>query len=260
MDDELRNGLWNAVHNAFFESHLHWGSGVQLMDGTLREFSKQLIAEVLKQPIDSLHLLWTVRLKDIRTYFMSAPWNRVYEFVEYVANHPRPEDSPRVEKFLLECNRILEREMSAYRFIGTHLARVTDSIELQAIGEARDLPARLSVVQYHVDAAAAHLSSRDHPDYRNSIKESISAVESMCSLVAGQEKADLDAALRTLEGQLALHPALKRAFKQLYGYTSDSSGIRHALLDEPNLTFEDAKFMLVACSAFINFLKARIAA
>jgi hypothetical protein len=25
-------------------------------------------------------------------------------------------------------------------------------------------------------------------------------------------------------------------------------------MEEPNLEFEDAKFMLVACSAFINFL------
>ncbi|MGQ9708742.1 MAG: AbiJ-NTD4 domain-containing protein, partial [bacterium] len=25
-------------------------------------------------------------------------------------------------------------------------------------------------------------------------------------------------------------------------------------LDEPNLSFEDAKFMLVSCSAFINYL------
>jgi hypothetical protein len=40
----------------------------------------------------------------------------------------------------------------------------------------------------------------------------------------------------------------------LYGYTSDSSGIRHALQDEPNLDFVDAKFMLVACSAFVNYL------
>ena len=44
---------------------------------------------------------------------------------------------------------------------------------------------------------------------------------------------------------------------QLYGYTSDADGIRHALLDESDLDFEDAKFMLVSCSAFTNYLKGK---
>lgn len=56
-----------------------------------------------------------------------------------------------------------------------------------------------------------------------------------------------------------MHPALKGSFEKLYGYTSDAEGIRHALLDEPNLDFEDAKFMLVSCSAFVNYLKAKAA-
>jgi len=51
-----------------------------------------------------------------------------------------------------------------------------------------------------------------------------------------------------------MHSALKSAFSSLYGYTSDADGIRHALLNEPNLYFEDAKFMLVSCSTFINYL------
>lgn len=54
-----------------------------------------------------------------------------------------------------------------------------------------------------------------------------------------------------------MHEALKEAFKKLYGYTSDAEGIRHALLNDPTLDFEDAKFMLVACSGFVNLLRAR---
>jgi len=30
-------------------------------------------------------------------------------------------------------------------------------------------------------------------------------------------------------------------------------------MDEPNLTFDDAKYMLVSCSAFVNYLKAKAA-
>jgi hypothetical protein len=56
---------------------------------------------------------------------------------------------------------------------------------------------------------------------------------------------------------IPMHPSLKSAFQNLYGYTSDANGIRHALLEEANLDFEDAKFMLVSCSAFVNYLVAK---
>jgi hypothetical protein len=62
--------------------------------------------------------------------------------------------------------------------------------------------------------------------------------------------------LKIVENKVGLHGALKKGFSSLYGYTSSADGIRHALglLEEPNLSFEDAKFMLVSCSAFINYL------
>jgi hypothetical protein len=64
----------------------------------------------------------------------------------------------------------------------------------------------------------------------------------------------LSPALDAIEAKTTLHSALKEAFKKLYGYTSDAQEIRHALTDEPNLDIEDAKFMLVSCSAFVNYL------
>ena len=65
-------------------------------------------------------------------------------------------------------------------------------------------------------------------------------------------------ALKVIERKgIGLHGALKKGFSSLYGYTSDADGIRHALLDESTTNFEDAKFMLVACSGFINYLIAK---
>src|SRR3990172_2593224 len=241
MDDELRNGLWNVIHFTFFAPRLQVGQGGHYVcDATLRRFILKLASEVVK----------------VRDHFNHVPWNQVYEFVEFVANNPDRDDVARMAVFLQECNRVLERELSGYRFVGKQLVRITDSSELEAIEAARSQPTRLASVQMHLDTAMRHMSDRERPDYRNSIKESICAIEGFCSLLAGQEKADLDSALRKLEATLTLHPALKKAFKQLYGYSSDSSGIRHALLDETTLEFEDAKFMLVACAAFINYMSA----
>jgi hypothetical protein len=56
-----------------------------------------------------------------------------------------------------------------------------------------------------------------------------------------------------------LHPALAEGLSKLYGWTSDAEGIRHALMDEPSLSFAEAKYMLVSCSAFVNYLTAKAA-
>jgi hypothetical protein len=99
------------------------------------------------------------------------------------------------------------------------------------------------------------LADRNQPNYRGSIKNSISAVETVCRKLTGNNKATFGQALKRLkDAGIQLHPSLELAFGQLYGYTSDESGVRHAMMDEDHLELEDARYMLVACSAFISYL------
>jgi hypothetical protein len=82
----------------------------------------------------------------------------------------------------------------------------------------------------------------------------------MCKIITGDEKATLNIALKKLEAAgIPLHTALKQAFDKLYAYSGDADGIRHALLVESTLDFDDAKFMLVSCSGFVNYLAAKAA-
>jgi hypothetical protein len=97
-------------------------------------------------------------------------------------------------------------------------------------------------------------SDRKNPDYRNSIKESISAVEAAVKIITEDEKATLGQALTIVQQKHNLHAALKEALSRLYGYTSDEEGIRHAILEGPKVNEADARFMLVICSAFANYL------
>jgi hypothetical protein len=76
----------------------------------------------------------------------------------------------------------------------------------------------------------------------------------LSKIISGLPKATLGPALSAVEKKTELHAVLKEAFQKLYGYTNDAQGIRHALMDEPTLDIEDAKFMLVSCSAFVNYL------
>ncbi len=116
----------------------------------------------------------------------------------------------------------------------------------------------LAGVSAHIDRALALYADRENPDFRNSIKESISAVEGIARVVSGNDKATLGDALKAIEKNGQLHTALKEGFLKLYGYTSNEQGIRHAMLDEPNLTQADARYFLVSCSAFVNYLKVQI--
>jgi hypothetical protein len=79
-------------------------------------------------------------------------------------------------------------------------------------------------------------------------------VEAAVNLIAGSNGNGVAGAIDALSAKTPIHGALKAALKQLYGYTSDSDGIRHAIMEEATVDFEDAKFMLVACSAFVTFL------
>ena len=74
-------------------------------------------------------------------------------------------------------------------------------------------------------------------------------------LILGTKKSTLGEALNKLEKNgVKIHGAMKSAFSSLYGYTSDKSGIRHNSGIDENTTFEEAKYMLISCSAFINYL------
>ena len=77
-------------------------------------------------------------------------------------------------------------------------------------------------------------------------------------MISKSDKATLGDALRAIEKSGQLHKALKEGFLKLYGYTSDEQGIRHAMLDEPNLTAGDARYFLVSCSSFVNYLKSQL--
>jgi hypothetical protein len=116
--------------------------------------------------------------------------------------------------------------MPGYRFVSGHIVQITSEEEIVAIEQALALPDSLKPVREHLRQSLMLLADRKAPDYRNSIKESISAIESLSKIISGLPKATLNPALNTVEKKTALHPVLKEAFQKLYGYTSDAQGTR----------------------------------
>lgn len=258
MNDELRNSLWNAMDTAFWSTdgfvYGHHGS-----HGEIEEFSHFLWSNYFKKPVDTRPGYGRpgrgrMILDSIREYFFCCEWHEVYDFLEFVVRL-YAKSKPRLATYL---NQILARELAGYKFIDGLIVDITDSQESELLAEAL-ADTKFGPVTAHLERALQLLADRKQPDYRNSIKESISAVEAMARIVAETPKATLGEALKVLEKKERLHPALKDGFTKLYGYTNDDDGIRHAMLDEPNIDQSDAKYFLLSCTSFINYLKANLA-
>jgi len=252
MDDALRNGLWNVLLATVFiriggnDEVKEYGVGIVLI---------RIWKDHLKRTRDSMEPYCYQVVAKVREHFFSCPWNKVYDLIDFIARIP--EMSSRTD-YCKECNFILERENAGYRFIVKTLSSVTSESEIKSIEEAASYLDLFGPASAHISTALKHLSDRTSPDYRNSIKESISAVEAACQIITGDPKATLGQAVKKLESSgVNLHPAFKGALDKMYGYTNDAEGIRHALLDESTLDSDDARFMLVSCSAFVNYLKAK---
>lgn len=251
MDVDLRVSLWNL----FKDCYLDQVDSDSINLSPFNDFFRVLECDFFKVPIETLPRNRFNLDRRLKKWFLNqADWSLVYDFIEFVSNVPTPPVNS--ENFRERCNEILKRELSGYRFIGEYLTPIADEIELKELGEALRNAAdnQFRGVKNHISAALSKLSDRKQPDYPNSIKESVSAVESICRLIAGEDKADLGQALKIIKKKNSLHPALEKAFQSIYGYTSDEGGIRHSMLDEPKSDFADAKWMLVSCAAFINYL------
>lgn len=202
----------------------------------------------------------------IKNTFLHDSYDAVLSLVEYLAN--KIDTIPALARRFSydtngigspvhiqdEVNELFEKECVGYRFVGEKIVAITDKVEIKEIEES--LQSNYDGCREHIKKAVGFLADREQKDYKNCIKESISAVESICCIIADKKNATLGEALKILESKCNLKGQLKSAFEKLYAYTNnDKGGIRHAEgLFVSNVSFEEAKFMLVSCSAFVNYL------
>lgn len=252
MNDSLRNGIWNVLYRERFRAvgFVSRFAGYGTRDPRIEAFSETLWADYFKWPVDGRPSSNSAVLEKIRTYFFACAWHEVYDFVEFCVAYFK-------EPLVARLNNILERELSGYRIIAGKVAPISSTEEVDTVQKAVG-DDTFPGASAHLKSALDLLSRKTNPDYRNSIKESISAVESACYKITGSPSATLGDALKELAKKHELHTALRDSFLKLYGYTSDGDGIRHGMLEEPNLSQADAIYFLVSCSAFVNYLKSKI--
>lgn len=256
LDDinlDLRTAIWNVLLLGYLHGYApRTGSSYRHLNGSNRQqFAMNYYAEFLKLSIDTLPAEWSKFVVNLKhTFFYELPWHRVYSLIEFLMRNCGERHRLTLPALF---NAALQREGSGFRVVNGYVISITSPEELESINDAISKTGSYRGVREHLSSAVRLLSDKQNPDYRNSIKESISAVESLAKQITGNPLATLGGALSELEKHHKLHPAFKSAFSSLYGWTSNADGIRHALMDVSNLTHADARFMLITCSAFINF-------
>ncbi|MDT8901545.1 AbiJ-NTD4 domain-containing protein [Anaeroselena agilis] len=250
MDDDLRNSLWNIFYDNFCGKYLDQRRGVYVA-----LLMRNLWINFFKQPIDEMPDFTGDTKEYLKNRHKTANWDDIYDFHEFVANHyPSSEE---LSRYITGVNKVLQREVAGYRFIEKLITPIIDNSEMVSISDALETP--IVAVKTHIHRALELYSDRKNPDYRNSIKESISAVEAVCCLIANKPGADLHEAISKLKEKVPIHGALEAGFQKIYAYTSDEKGVRHKLMDEPTVDATDSLFMLCACSSFVNYLIAKAA-
>jgi hypothetical protein len=238
---------------------------------TLRQMSPQFNLYDLYQKMEEY--LWCCFLNQRRANFYSGrgyrivatnyienkriPWynklDLIEETVNYLSRMIHEENGyDRVYTFFVKkMNAEFARLNFAYRIVDDKIVEVTSEEEIDTIESA--MRNSSNGVKEHLQTALKLLSKRPEGDYRNSIKESISAVEVVVREITGETTLKIS---HLENAGIVLPLVLKKSFELLYGYTNDkSTGIRHALMDDTNKpTVDEATFMLIACSAFVNYL------
>lgn len=254
IDITLRTELWNAfylhIQDPYEKAHDFDKKKYLIIYKTIWiYYFKKAIDDFPRKNFD---LIYTIRY-----HIKKGTWYKVYEFFEFLLRDIQDFHQVNYEYASFEryINKALKGNNSAYTLSNNKFVPIINDTEISEIKKTQSLSENYSLtgIQTHLNSSIELLSQKPNPDFRNSIKESISMVE-VISRIIEPTQSTLGKALNKLDKKQKINKVLKEGFEKLYAYTNDTNGIRHALMEDENLELEDAKFFLISCSAFTNYL------
>jgi hypothetical protein len=150
MDEALRNGLWNGLQTNYWANFQQYYTALGEY-AELNTLMRRLWHTYFRIRIDTLPHGWRDALDEVSAYFFKCAWYEAYDFIEFVTNN-YPNDYVNKE-FMAFSNGVLEREMSAYRFVSGQVTEITSEQEIEAIETA---------IKQSPKAASAHLDRAFH--------------------------------------------------------------------------------------------------
>lgn len=241
MDGDLRTAIWNVLYARYFISWDAWyasNAGILIPTLWINHLNRDLV-NMPESPSPAGNA--------IKKIVSEGEWYEVYNLLQAIVEN---DASAELRKVL---NHTLDNHLAGYRVVGNEVTPLTNADEIAEVAAAKENTSKYAGARHSLDRALTLYSNLAKPDYANSIKESISAVESVARALTG--KKTLGDALDQLKvDRPEIHAALIRGWKALYGYASDEDAIRHGGENAPRVNQALARYFLVTCSAFVNLL------
>lgn len=191
-----------------------------------------------------------------------SEWYKKLDCVEFAIEYMRTHFTDSiirqvVDDFVQGVNRQFERLNYGYRIVQGRIVDMASEIEIKAIDKSVESDDNVS---FHMLQALKLYSLKPNPDFRNSIKESITAVETLFREITNENT--FGQAYDKIKKRITIHPRLGEMIQKMYVYTNQKdTGIRHAKVEADNTylpTAEEAMLMLVTCSATINYVRGKL--
>lgn len=251
MDKNLRIDIWNAVMQHYVPI-----DGVHLRPNSatpITNFFSAIQTEFFNEPIDQMPdntFQFQFKLKNAILDYLE--WNQVYDLIEFLAHEFKKDDTN--QEFMDDCNKILEKHNSVYRFVSGKIVKVVSEIEIKEIDMSMNSP--FQEVNQYLARAWDLISGKINPDYQECINESINAVEFICQKILKNPVATLGGVIEMIAKEdeicLPVHPW--ETLEKIDGHPKTFSEIRSAVSNQKGLKEADARLMLVFCSSLVNYL------
>lgn len=250
--ETLTPSIMNSIQNFFTELWHKYTLPLSIFEKLAAEFGRYYLNRRIEgnqhKMINPIHYM----------DFDDLEWYEKLDVIEWCLNylykHLNSDEIRKLDCGISDLNKEFERHRYGYRLAKGIFVETTSSQEIGSIEHAISIAN--GNVEIHLKQALQSISpSNQTPDFRNSIKESISAVGSFMRENFGGQT--LGEALKNMQKKRPnlLHKFIVQAIEKLYTYTNQSNtGIRHELLSQDYLPdHSDAIFMLVQSSSIINY-------
>lgn len=196
FDKRTRIQLQNMISR--FYKYVYEDEDTYYVKEAVQEFFRYVIGTIYSEPIDMrrryyyddvLKMIFNTIQEDDFDDVLTLIEAIIQYFDEYLVKTRRDSYYDRFnQKYVVNslfkiANIYFKQEYVGYRFVDKIIVPISDQNEITEIEEV--LECRYAVVRNHISKANILLADRENPDYENSIKESISAVEAICEILTG---------------------------------------------------------------------------
>ena len=221
LSNSARTQIWNLLY-FFLENSTRDGMHGRYLTGAWEKILRKMHCFFDDLALDDWRNSLNRNRTELRGHIEDDSFNRVFDRLQFIM---RDRNCPL--QFIHDLKRVFETCGLAYTIDSgppPTIFPVTTSVEGTALIESLQ-----TLRQAGLDGSTAHLrnaaQSINQQDWADAVRESIHAVVSVARRIDPQASKTLKPALKSIEKQGMLHPALREALGKLYGYTSDQQGI-----------------------------------